>query len=731
MSQTYVTGFPRIGENRELKFALEAFWARKIPFSEVQTLAKSLRAKHWRVQKNCAIDFIACNDFSYYDLMLDTSVLLGAIPKRFLDIEDPIQRYFAMARGDATHQAMEMTKWFNTNYHYIVPELETKTRFKLDTRKIEEEYAEAKALGLSPKINLIGPITFLALSRMQDATDAFSLFDALLETYEELFSFLSTLDATLLIQCDEPIFVKTLEPRYLSLLKRAYDRLGKVSSSLKISVVTYFDHAKEAVDVLVTTPIWAIGLDFVYGKENLEVLSHFGDKYLIAGLIDGRNVWKNDLNASLGLLKRISQYLPKEQVILSTSCSLLHVPYSLQSETKLPLEVKDKLSFAIEKLSELESLRAHFDVGVFIKNDTSNAPAPQMPQRPFFPKRSAYAQRRIVQEKQLGLPLLPTTTIGSFPQTQEIRSLRASFKKGELSQEAYESELQKAIEACVRLQEELGLDVLVHGEFERNDMVEYFGELLEGFAFSTHGWVQSYGSRCVKPPLLYGSVKRKTPMTLSWITYTQSLSDKPLKGMLTGPVTILNWSFVRNDIPKSDVAYEVARAISDEIDDLQRSDIRIIQVDEAAFKEGYPLRTEKIKAYEDWAVESFKASVSSAWDQTQIHTHMCYSDFNDIIHTIERLDADVITIETARSGNTLLKVFKNVGYRAQIGPGVYDIHSPRVPSVEEITTQIKVVLEVFPKEQLWINPDCGLKTRGWEETKAALKNMVEAVKAFR
>lgn len=727
MSQTYVTGFPRIGENRELKFALEAFWARKIPFSEVQTLAKSLRAKHWHAQKNCAIDFIACNDFSYYDLMLDTSVLLGAIPKRFLDIEDPIKRYFAMARGDATHQAMEMTKWFNTNYHYIVPELETKTRFKLDTRKIEEEYAEAKALGLSPKINLIGPITFLALSRMQDATDAFGLFDALLETYEELFSFLSTLDATLLIQCDEPIFVKTLEPRYLSLLKRAYDRLGKVSPSLKISVVTYFDHAKEAVDVLVTTPIWAIGLDFVYGKENLEVLSHFGDKYLIAGLIDGRNVWKNDLNASLEFLKRISQYLPKEQIILSTSCSLLHVPYSLQSETKLPLEVKEKLSFAIEKLTELESLRAHFDVGVFVKNDTSNAPAPQMPQRPFFPKRSAYAQRRIVQEKQLGLPLLPTTTIGSFPQTQEIRSLRASFKKGELSQEAYESELQKAIEACVRLQEELGLDVLVHGEFERNDMVEYFGELLEGFAFSTHGWVQSYGSRCVKPPLLYGNVKRKAPMTLSWITYAQSLSDKPLKGMLTGPVTILNWSFVRNDIPKSDVAYEVARAISDEIDDLQRSDIRIIQVDEAAFKEGYPLRSEKIKAYEDWAVESFKTSVSSAWDQTQIHTHMCYSNFNDIIHTIERLDADVITIETARSGNTLLKVFQNVGYRAQIGPGVYDIHSPRVPSVEEITTQIKAVLEVFPKEQLWINPDCGLKTRGWSETKAALANMIKAV----
>jgi len=611
MLQTYVTGFPRIGENRELKFALEAYWARKLPFNEVQTLAKSLRAKHWRVQKNCAIDFIACNDFSYYDAMLDTVVMLGATPKRFLDIEDATERYFAMARGDKTHPAMEMTKWFNTNYHYIVPELETTTRFTLDTRKIEEEYAEAKALGLSPKINLIGPITFLALSRMVDNQDVFGLFDALLDAYEELFRFLSTLDTSLYLQCDEPIFVKTLEPNYLSLLPLAYDRLGRVSSSLKIAVVTYFDHAEEAVEILAKTPIWAIGLDFVYGKENLDALAHFGDKCLIAGLIDGRNVWKNDLNASLKLLKRIGEYLPKEQIILSTSCSLLHVPYSLQNETKLSREVKEKLSFAVEKLTELETLRAHFDVGVFVKNDETKASSTSQTQRPFIPKRSAYAQRRIVQDKHLALPILPTTTIGSFPQTKEIRALRASLKKGDISPALYESELHKAIEACVRLQEELGLDVLVHGEFERNDMVEYFGELLEGFAFSENGWVQSYGSRCVKPPLLHGSVSRKAPMTLSWITYAQSLTDKPMKGMLTGPVTILNWSFVRDDIPKSDVAFEVARAISEEIDDLQRSDIGIIQVDEAAFKvRAYPFVAPKklkdLRKLGRWKVLKYK-----------------------------------------------------------------------------------------------------------------------------
>jgi 5-methyltetrahydropteroyltriglutamate--homocysteine methyltransferase len=731
MLKTYVTGFPRIGEHRELKFALEAFWAYKWPWSEVQNVAKTLREKHWLEQKRHRVDFISCNDFSYYDGMLDTSVMLGAIPQRFLDIDDATQRYFAMARGDKTHQAMEMTKWFNTNYHYIVPELSAQTRFQPDVSKIKSEYLEAKALGITPKINLIGPLTYLYLSRLIEGSDRFALFDALLEAYVHVFDELKTLDETVIIQCDEPIFAKTLEPKYLSLLKLSYERLSCVSSTIKIAVMTYFDHAKEAVEVLTNTPVWAIGLDFVYGKENLDVLSGMKDKTLIAGLIDGRNVWRNDVLTSMDTLTRIGDLLPKERIILATSCSLVHVPYSLRNETLLDQKIKNKLAFAVEKLAELDTLRLHF----FNRHDFIDAkPTLQSnnaPTKTFSDTRSPYALRHDLQQRHLQLPVLPTTTIGSFPQTKEIRAARAAFKKGELDEKTYDDLIKESIAHCIEFQESIGLDVLVHGEFERNDMVEYFGERLEGFAFSANGWVQSYGSRCVKPPLLYASVSRKAPMTVSWSVYAQSLTDKPLKGMLTGPVTILNWSFVRNDIPKSEVAYEVARAISEEVDALQRNDIRIIQVDEAAFKEGYPLRAEKIKAYEDWAVESFKASVSSAWDQTQIHTHMCYSDFNDIIDTIERMDADVITIETARSGNKLLKVFQNVGYKAQIGPGVYDIHSPRVPSVQEIEEQIKAFLRVLPKEQLWINPDCGLKTRGWAETKAALTNMVEAVKTFR
>ncbi|MDD3344271.1 MAG: 5-methyltetrahydropteroyltriglutamate--homocysteine S-methyltransferase [Sulfurospirillaceae bacterium] len=730
MIPTYVTGFPRIGKKRELKSALEAFWAHKFPFHEVQNLAKSLRQKHWQYQSNSHINYIACNDFSYYDNMLDTMVMLGAIPKRFCDILDPVERYFAMARGDTTHQAMEMTKWFNTNYHYIVPELSMAMDLHVDISKITNEYVEAKNLGITPKINLIGPLTFLALSTCE-GNDNFAYFDAILEAYATVFKQLSALDSHLIIQCDESFLAKTPEPKQLSLLKIAYEKLGHIAPHIDIAVVTYFDHAKEAVEILGNCPIWAIGLDFVYGEENLEALCYIQGKKLIAGLIDGRNVWKNNALKTASLITRIGEVIPKDQLIFSTSCSLLHLPYSIQEETKLDTCIKEKLSFAVEKLHELSELSHFFEAPIAYSEPVCTQPSSTSKPKLTHYTRSAYKTRESLQTKVLNLPLFPTTTIGSFPQTKEIRSLRSAFKRGELSAEAYEKAIQNAIKACVAFQEEIGLDVLVHGEFERNDMVEYFGEQLEGFAFSENGWVQSYGSRCVKPPLLYGSVSRKHPMTVEWITYAQSLSDKPMKGMLTGPVTILNWSFVRDDIPKSEVAYEVAQAIADEIDDLQRHDIKIIQVDEAAFKEGYPLRVEKIKAYEKWAVDSFKMAVNSAWDQTQIHTHMCYSNFNDIIHTIEQMDADVITIETSRSGNKLLKVFQKVGYKAQIGPGVYDIHSPRVPSVEEMREQIEAFLHVLPKEQLWINPDCGLKTRGQEEVKASLKNMIEAVHSFR
>lgn len=727
MSKTYVTGFPRIGEKRELKFALEAYWAGNSSFEEVKTVAKTLRERHWNYQKEHHIDFISCNDFSFYDTMLDTTVMLGAILPRFVGIEDKTERYFAMARGDKDHAAMEMTKWFNTNYHYIVPELHAQMNFKVDIAKIAEEYIEAKALGFNPKINLVGPLTFLALSYAVDGSDVFTLFDSVLEAYIKVFQAIGGLGGDIIVQCDEPLFAKTLEPKFYSLLKIAYERLGTVSDTLKIAVVTYFDRANEAVEILGNCPIWAIGLDFVYGEENLEALLHVNGKMLIAGVIDGRNVWKNSASKTYELIEKISKKIDPQHIILSTSCSLLHVPFSTRFEEKMAPEVKNRLSFALEKLAELEQIntlwekRQKPEAEVCPKKDTSE----KSPSISYA--RSPYATRFALQQKALNLPVFPTTTIGSFPQTKETRAVRNAYKKGEISREQYEASLKASIQECVKVQEELGLDVLVHGEFERNDMVEYFGELLEGFAFSQNGWVQSYGSRCVKPPLLYGSVKRKQALSVDWTVYAQSLTEKPMKGMLTGPVTILNWSFVRDDIPKSEVAYEVAAAIAEEVDELQRNDIQIIQVDEAAFKEGYPLRTEKIKAYEKWAVESFKASIGTAWDQTQIHTHMCYSNFNDIIDTIERMDADVITIETSRSGNKLLKVFQKANYKAQIGPGVYDIHSPRVPSVEEMNEQIKAFLQVLPKEQLWINPDCGLKTRGWSETKAALANMIKAV----
>lgn len=727
MSKTYVTGFPRIGEKRELKFTLEAYWAGNSDFEAVKTVAKTLRERHWNYQKERHVDFISCNDFSLYDTMLDTAVMLGAIPPRFQGIEDKTERYFAMARGDEQRSAMEMTKWFNTNYHYIVPEIHAHMAFKVDISKIADEYIEAKAQGFNPKINLIGPLTFLALSNTVDGSDIFSLFDDVLEAYEKVLQAIASLGEDIVVQFDEPLLAKSLEPKFLSLLKIAYRTLGGISKNLKIAVITYFDRANEAVVVLGNCPIWAIGLDFVYGEENLEALLHVNDKMLIAGVIDGRNVWKNNAYKTYDLLEKISEKVDAKRIILSTSCSLLHVPFSTHFEEKMAPEVKSRLSFALEKLEELEQINTLWEAKT--KPETNACTQKEMPRKSagIYYARSPYATRFVLQQKALNLPLFPTTTIGSFPQTKETRAVRNAYKKGEITREAYETSLKESIKECVEFQEELGLDVLVHGEFERNDMVEYFGELLEGFAFSQNGWVQSYGSRCVKPPLLYGNVKRKQPLSVDWIVYAQSLSNKPMKGMLTGPVTILNWSFVRDDIPKSEVAYEVATAIAEEVDELQRHDIKIIQVDEAAFKEGYPLREEKIKAYEKWAVESFKASVGTAWDQTQIHTHMCYSNFNDIIDTIERMDADVITIETSRSGNKLLKVFQKANYRAQIGPGVYDIHSPRVPSVEEMSEQIKAFLQVLPKEQLWINPDCGLKTRGWSETKAALTNMIKAV----
>lgn len=735
-NQTAVLGFPRIGEKRELKIALEGYWKGSISFKELQMSAFELRLRHWQLQSNAGINTVAINDFSFYDNMLDLMVTLGATPERFSDIFDPTRRYFSMARGDESHVAMEMTKWFNTNYHYLVPELHSGFTFgNINPDKIIQEYNEATLHGFKGRIQLIGPMTFLALSKCSDDV-RLSLYDGLLAQYVSLLEVLKALGAEIVMH--EPSLVCDPTPADLSLLKIAYDRLGTLAP---LWVATYFEHSNEATAVLVNTPIHGLYLDFVHGEKNTQSLELLGksDKHVAIGIINGRNVWKNDLKASLALLDTIATHIPKERLSLSSSCSLLHVPYTLRHESALSSEVTSLLAFSEEKLTELFTLSKAFFSGVDIvfASTNTNRTHPEVQSRLSSLKSGDYqrpypfALRQEAARDLFDLPLLPTTTIGSFPQTADIRKVRQEFKKGLISQETYENEMKIAIRECVSFQESIDLDVLVHGEFERNDMVEYFGEQLSGFAFSTNGWVQSYGSRCVKPPLLYGDVSRPHPMTLEWSLYAQSLTTRPMKGMLTGPVTILNWSFVRDDQPRSLTATQIALAIRDEVDDLQRSGIKMIQVDEAAFKEGYPLRREKRSEYEKWALDSFLLSTAVAERDTQIHTHMCYSEFTDIIKTIEAMDADVISIETSRSGNRLLKIFAEVGYAQEVGPGVYDIHSPRIPSIEEMEKQIHALLEVLPSHQLWINPDCGLKTRGWSETKAALKNMVEAVKAVR
>ena len=748
MQKNYVIGFPRIGEKRELKKVLEKYWSKQTDFNEVKYVGEQLRKRHLNYQKEAKIEFISSNDFSYYDNMLDTSILLGAIPKRFENLKDE-ELYFAMARGNETSVAMEMTKWFNTNYHYIVPEISKDTKFKLNSKKVIEEYKEAKELGIKTKINLIGAITYLGLSKSVDNSDVYLHINSVVEVYKELLEEISKLDNEIVVQFDEPLFVKNLDSKILSLIKPVYDVLANVSPNIKIVVTTYFEHSNEATKILVNTPIWALGLDFIHGNKNFEALEFIknSNKVLIAGVIDGRNVWKSNFEEKIKLLGKISEVVSKENIIVGTSCSLLHVPFTLNYEEKLDKEIKSWLAFANEKLKELSLISKQFfdfklnleETATIKRNIEDNNQRKisskihnikvqeELKNLKIFERVDKFQDRIKVQREFFKYDFLTTTTIGSFPQTPEIRENRKNYKANLISKEEYEAQIKKYIDDCVAFQDEIGLDVLVHGEPERNDMVEYFGELMDGFAFTQNAWVQSYGSRCVKPPLIYGDVNRENPMTVEWIKYAQSKTKKVMKGMLTGPVTILNWSFVRDDMPRNEVAKQIALAINKEVDDLQNAGIKMIQVDEAAFKEGYPLRAENIKAYEKWAVENFRLSVSCAKANTQIHTHMCYSEFNDIIKTIEAMDADVISIETARSGNRLLRIFKEVAYKQEIGPGIYDIHSPRVPSVKEMVKQIKALIEVLPKEQLWINPDCGLKTRKWPEVKQSLKNMVEAV----
>ncbi|MDE5603912.1 MAG: 5-methyltetrahydropteroyltriglutamate--homocysteine S-methyltransferase [Helicobacter sp.] len=747
-----ILGFPRIGKNRELKKALESFWSGKSKEKELEQIAQDLRAKHWELQKD--LDFVCVNDFSLYDNVLDLAYALNAKPKRFKDLSG-LEGYFAMARGHSLGVACEMTKWFNTNYHYVVPELSNEDTYKADASKIIQQYQEALSLGYTPKIQLIGIFTFFALSKIIDGKEK-EIFKKLKKAYLELIEQISILN-NVVIEFSEPIFAKGFNEKSPNLqcvynsdtIEYIYNEISK--KGIKVIVSTFFEHSCELTEVLLKTDIYGIGLDFIYGEKNKQSLKALAksNKVLYAGVIDGRNIWIADLESKLALLDSINAFIPKERIVLSSSCSLLHLPFSKEGEDKIEDEILSWLSFAKEKIEELKTLELAFrgekkdfkkaleenaKINCSRKNSTKTNNQKirnRVKQNTLKQRNMPFKERLKLQKNFLNLPILPTTTIGSFPQTPELRALRLDYKKGNIDKATYEKGIKDYIKDCVAFQESIGIDVLVHGEPERNDMVEYFGEQLEGFVFSSNAWVQSYGSRCVKPPIIYGDVERKNPMTIDWITFAQSLTKKAMKGMLTGPVTILNWSFVRDDIPRKAVCEQISLAIADEINDLQKAGISIIQVDEAAFKEGYPLREENIKEYEKWALDCFKTSTAIASPQTQIHTHMCYSDFNDIIKTIEALDADVISIETARSGNELLKVFKKVGYTNEVGPGVYDIHSPRIPNIEEIQKQIQALLEVLPKEQLWINPDCGLKTRKWEEVKPSLKNMVEAVKAIR
>jgi 5-methyltetrahydropteroyltriglutamate--homocysteine methyltransferase len=759
MALATIPGYPRIGKHRELKKALEGFWANKLEAEDLLATADEIMRSNWETQAAAGLDLLPVNDFSFYDQMLDTIGLFGAIPKRYGWNGEPatMDLYFAMARGrvgERNVSAMEMTKWFDTNYHYIVPEFHANTTFSLNGTKPFELLNSAKAAGVKGKVVLVGPLTFLLLGKTHDESfDALTLLERLVPVYAEAIKKLADAGAEW-IQIDEPILVQDLRGGELEALTYAYERIAAAKGDAKIIIQTYFDHVGDAYDTLVNLPIDGIGLDFVRGPENLDFIETKGfpsDKVLVAGVIDGRNIWAADLNKAFATLQEISQSVDPDRIHVSTSSSLQHVPYDVREEKDLHEEVKSWLAFAEQKLDEVVTLakgltqgkaaiadelaasKALHDAAASSKlrhNEAVQGRLKNLP--PDADRRSLpYAERAAIQRERLNLPILPTTTIGSFPQTPEVRSTRRKFDNGDIDVSEYEAFIEGQIRAIIAHQEELGIDVLVHGESERNDMVQYFGEQLEGFTFTHNGWVQSYGSRYVRPPVIFGDVSRPNPMTVRWATYAQSLSDKPVKGMLTGPVTILNWSFVRDDQPRSETCRQIALAIRDEVADLEAAGIAMIQIDEAALREGLPLRRADWDEYLDWAVTSFRITAGGASPETQIHTHMCYSEFGDIFQAISDLDADVISIENARSGLELLQSFKEQGYDKGVGPGVYDIHSPRVPPTDEIASNLQATLTVLDLDQVWVNPDCGLKTRKPEESTAALRNMVAATQQVR
>ncbi len=747
-------GFPRIGHQRELKFALERYWRGEDNAAQLESTAADLRARHWQLQKDAGLDLLPVNDFSLYDHMLDNSLLLGAIPRRFGDLgnHSHADAAFCIARGrDADGNpvaAGEMTKWFDTNYHFIVPELRPGQAFRVSSEKLFDEVREARALGHDAiKPVLPGPLTWLWLAKAEDGEfDRLELLDSLVQTYGEILRRLAELGVEW-VQLDEPALALDLPGSWKQAYESAYSRLH--AAPVKLLLATYFGPLQDNLHLAARLPVDGLHLDAVRAPEELASLADHLPAYKIlsAGVIDGRNIWRTDLNRLTEQLEPLARRLG-QRLWLAPSCSLLHVPVDLASETELDEELRHWLAFAVQKLDELSllnrALQADASERKALLEDNSLAaesrrlsprihnPGVQQRLASLTPemaeRRSSYTQRRT---RQVSLPLFPTTTIGSFPQTEDIRRARREFRQGQLDEAAYRQKMRDEIRTVVEAQEALGLDVLVHGEAERNDMVEYFGEQLQGFAFTRFGWVQSYGSRCVKPPVLYGDVSRPAPMTVEWSRYAQSLTRRPMKGMLTGPVTILNWSFVRDDQPRDTTCRQLALALRDEVLDLERAGIHVIQIDEAALREGLPLRRADWQNYLDWAVECFRITAGGVDDRTQIHTHMCYSEFNDIMAAIAAMDADVITIETSRSRMELLDAFRDFRYPAEIGPGVYDIHSANIPATEDMLILLEKALERIPAERLWVNPDCGLKTRGWAEVKPALANMVEAARLLR
>ena len=750
-------GFPRMGLKRELKKSLESYWKGKASEEELQATAKEIRLRHWKMQQDAGIDGIPVNDFSFYDQMLDMTALLGLVPKRYGWSGDTVdlETYFAMARGlqkdGKDVVAMEMTKWFDTNYHYIVPEFEEGMTPKISSSKIFDEYQEAKDAGIPAHPVLIGPATYTYLGKVRSENFDVPVFmDAILNTYIEILQKLEAQGATW-VQIDEPMLVLDMGGPAHGMLKDMYEKIAAAVPNMNIVLATYFGDLRGNLDAALSLPVKTLHVDLVRAPDQLDdILAKFPeDKTLSVGVINGRNIWKADLAKALELGQKAVDKLGADRVAVAPSCSLLHTPVDLDDETELDGELKNWMAFSKQKLAEVkllsDALNGEKDEAAFADNAaaiesrrTSERIHNQAVKdrvagitEAMLTRKSPFAQRIQAQRDVLGLPLLPTTTIGSFPQVQALRKERAKFKKGELSQEEYDKYLEGLTDEAMALQDEIGIDVPVHGEYERNDMVEYFGEQLDGFAFTKNGWVQSYGSRCVKPPIIYGDVSRPEPMTVRWSSYAKSKTDKPVKGMLTGPVTILQWSFVRDDQPREITCKQIAFAIRDEAVDLEAADIRVVQIDEPAVREGLPLRKDDWDAYLKWAVDSFRLSAAGVEDGTQIHTHMCYCEFNDIIDKIAALDADVISIETSRSAMDILEAFTDFKYPNEIGPGVYDIHSPRVPSVEEMEFLLGKALDVLEPEQVWVNPDCGLKTRGWEETKPALENMVQAAKNMR